>query len=116
MRMLLAVILFVFSTAYADDNHLNNLKEARNADLTGVWSMGNGYMILYPDQRMKTLGTDCSIIGTGTWKFEYGALTVYEGGKEVMWTYIIEFKAGQKMVLSTKREWLFISKNTGMEC
>ena len=91
-----------------------------NADLVGVWSMGNGYMWLYEDNDMKTLGPDCSLIGLGTWDFELGALTITVGGEEVIFTNILDVptspRAGDVMALDTTREWLFLGRDTEQEC
>ena len=37
------------------------LPEHWSADLSGVWSMGNGYIYLYSNQMMKALGPDRSL-------------------------------------------------------
>ena len=91
-----------------------------NVDLVGVWSMGNGYMWLYENKRMKALGPACSLLGLGTWNFRFGALTITVGGKEVIFTNILEVpanpRAGDVMVLDTTREWLFLGRDTEQEC
>ena len=125
MRILLFVTLFGFSTV----NARTDLREIMKADLSGVWSVGKygcfglgldtcmSYIYLYPDKSMKALGPDCSLMEKGTWKFEIGALTLYDKeGKQLMWTQIIDLKAGQKVVLDTSKEWLFLGSNTDSDC
>ena len=113
---LIVASLMVASSAQSQGNRADIM----NADLVGVWSMGNGYMWLYENNDMKTLGPDCSLLGIGTGDFELGALKIYVDGEEVIFTNILDVptspKMGDKMVLDTTREWLFLGRDTEQEC
>ena len=113
---LIVASLIVASSAQSQGNRA----DVMNADLVGVWSMGNGYMWLYENNDMKTLGPNCSLLGIGTWDFELGALKIYVDGEEVIFTNILDVptspKMGDKMVLDTTREWLFLGRDTEQEC
>ena len=116
LQYLIVASLIVASPAHSQGNRADIM----NADIVGVWSMGNGYMWLYENNDMKTLGPDCSLLGIGTWDFELGALTITVGGEEVIFTNILDVptspRMGDKMVLDTTREWLFLGRDTEQEC
>ena len=127
MRKRLLSLLIIGSTlalvagaSSSADPHTDALREAMGADLVGVWSTANSFVWLYDDHTMKTLTQNCFLKGTGTWRFEYGNLMLYVGDKEVFFRVILSVPtkpmAGDKMVLDTTAEWMFMSPDTDEEC
>ena len=125
LRTLLALVLTATLLANAnaggtDDRGPDGLPKFWHADLSGVWSTGTAYTWLYEDHTMKTLDTNCGLVGTGTWKFEFGALKIYEGSKEVFFSQILDVpekpNPGEKLVLDTTAEWMFMGRDTDQEC
>ncbi len=93
-------------------------REIANADLSGVWSLGQGegYAYFYPDKSLLWLGPNCSVKGVGTWEYEYGTLGVYTNGRLAFSTAVIGFDKGRKLTLDTTREWLFLGGDLDAEC
>ena len=116
IQALLIASLLVVSDAHAQ----RDLAEVRKADLTGVWSTGKVYTWFYEDHTMMTMDLNCFLQGIGTWRFEYGMLTIYVDQKEVFFRNILDVpvkpKMGDKMVLDTMAEWMFMGGDTDQEC
>ena len=117
-KFVFAIVLLALTASIAHGGY--NLKQIMKADLVGVWSTGNSYIWFYEDGGTKRLSPNCSLLGRGTWKFEIGAVKIYAGGKEVIFSQVLKVptkpKMGDKMVLDTKREWLFLGRDTDQKC
>ena len=124
---LLSVITF-FANANVnaggmDDRGPDGLPKYWHADLSGVWATGAGFFYLYPDGNVMRLSeADCSLTGYATWEFELGTLSIRDPvtGKRLVGGVILDVPvkpdAGDKMVLDTTHEWVFMSPDTDEEC
>ena len=65
---------------------------------------------------MKFVRTNCSLIGTGTWKFEVGQLRLYANGKEIKWWQVMKVplrpRVGESMVMASIEKWTFLDQDT----
>ena len=92
------------------------------ADLSGVWSLGQGkgYVYFYPDGEMKWLASDCGVRALGRWKYEFGSISLTQGGREVLSTNVIKLPSkltlGSFLTLDTTRKWMFLGTDLDMEC
>ncbi len=79
-------------------------------------------MRFYEEGSMILIRDNCSLIGEGQWRYEYGALTFYDstGKNEVGFFNVLDVPLdpipGDVLVLDTSREWMFISADPRMEC
>lgn len=117
-KFLFVFALLIFSVVIA---HGNDRRQIWKAELVGVWSTPGSFVWLYQDRTMKVLKKNCRLVGIGTWEFEYGQLRLFaSNGKEVLFRHILEAptspKFGDKIVLDTKREWVFMGRDTSTKC
>ena len=118
--IVLATALLAVSGAQAQNR--GDLRTIMTADIVGVWALGSTFAYLYEDGRFKMLNeSDCSLVGVGTWTFEYAQFSAKDTeGREVFWMTVIDVPVqptpGQKLLTDSNREWMFIGRDTSMEC
>ena len=121
MLRILCVLMLVAGLVIPSIAHAKyDIRQVLDADLVGVWSTGKSYIWLYEDRSMKVLGSNCSLIGRGTWEFEIEALKIYSYTKKVFSGHVLKVptnpKMGSKMLFATMREWLFMGRGTDQMC
>ena len=110
------------SIAQALPADITDPAEIMNSDISGIWSFGNGdgFMYLYPNKKMMMLGSNCDLKGHGNWKYEHRNLKIYQNGQQVAFITVIKLprnlNPGGKMILDTGRDWMFLGKDTDMDC
>ena len=117
------IVLTVASlVAGAQAQNRGDLATIMTADLAGVWSLDTTFLYLYEGGQFRILNkSDCSLVGVGTWEFEFAQLRALDpAGKEVFWTTVIDVpvapRPGQRLLTDTNQMWMYMGRDTGMDC